>query len=334
MVEAPIERRALVARLAVAGCVAPDEEAEELQAAAAGDPGRLARLLARRLNGEPLAWLTGRVSFAGHVVRVERGVYVPRWQSEPLARRAAARLPETGRAVDLCTGSGAVAVVLARARPRARVVATDLDLAACACAAANGVAVFAGHLDEPLPTDLVGTVDVVTAVAPYVPTEALALLPHDVLAYEPRRALDGGPGGAAVLEEAVWAANRLLRPGGWLLLELGADQDRALAPVLATAGFGEVELLADEDGDLRGLEARRATPAGPPPGGRTVGPSAGQPGGPAQSEWGSEAGNDSTSSSSSRSSKCPPSRSMAATVSSDSRSSTSEARESTASGGG
>jgi methylase of polypeptide subunit release factors len=81
-----------------------------------------------------------------------------------------------------------------------------------------------GDLDEPLPTSLRRRVDVVTAVVPYVPTEELHLLPRDVLAHEPHRALDGGPRGTVVLERAARAATRWLRPGGSLLLELGGEQ--------------------------------------------------------------------------------------------------------------
>jgi release factor glutamine methyltransferase len=224
---------------------------------AAGGDGRLLRaLLARRVTGEPLAWVTGWALFAGHRVRVHTGVYVPRWQSEALAARAIELLPDGGVAVDLCTGSGAIALALGRARPGSRVVATDIDPIACRCAAANGVEVYAGHLAEPVPGELRGHVDVVVAVTPYVPTEELAFLPRDVRQYEPAHALDGGPGGARVLEQAVWASSALLRPGGTTLLELGGDQDRALAEVLAAAGFGAPRRLEDAEGDLRGIEAR------------------------------------------------------------------------------
>ena len=79
----------------------------------------LQRLVDRRLAGEPLAWITGRAAFGDHSIVVHPGVYVPRWQSIELARRAAARLPDDGTAIDLCTGSGAMAVALRAARPAA-----------------------------------------------------------------------------------------------------------------------------------------------------------------------------------------------------------------------
>src|SRR5258705_8850395 len=123
---------ALAERLANAGFVAGEEGAEELLAAAGGDAQRLEALLARRLTGEPLAWITGTAPFCGLWIKVEPGVYVPRWQTEQLARRAAELLPDDGVAIDLCTGSGAIPTYLKSQHPRARVLATDIDARAVA----------------------------------------------------------------------------------------------------------------------------------------------------------------------------------------------------------
>jgi release factor glutamine methyltransferase len=215
-------------------------------------------LVARRVEGEPLAWLTGSITFCGLTVRVARGVYVPRPQTEALARRAASLLPQDGVAVDLCTGSGAIAVVLADAERTARVVATELDPVAAACARRNGVEVVEGSLDEPLPAELRGAVDVLTSVVPYVPTDAIRLLPHDVRAFEPRLALDGGADGMEVLREVARRSVAWLRPGGWVVLELGGDQAAALEPLLSDLGFDAIEVLADDEGDPRAILARRA----------------------------------------------------------------------------
>jgi release factor glutamine methyltransferase len=97
---------------------------------------------------------------------------------------------------------------------------------------------------------------VVTAVAPYVPTRELQLLPADVQRYEPRLALDGGADGLDLVRLVVQAGSRLLRPGGWLLTEVGGDQDRVLAPVLEAAGFDRSSPWFDAEGDLRGVAAR------------------------------------------------------------------------------
>jgi release factor glutamine methyltransferase len=250
-----------LADLRSAGCVAAEEELSELEAAAERDDEMLRRLVARRLGGEPLAWIVGSVLFCGERVAVHPGVYVPRWQTEPLVRFAVEHLPPKGVAVDLCTGAGAVAVVLARHRPSARVLATDIDLSAVRCALANGVDVRQGDVADGLPAWTEGRADVVTAVTPYVPTPALRLLPRDVRVHEPRRALDGGPDGTVVLRRVVDAAARLLHEGGLLCLELAAEQPRLLEPVLVGAGFEPGTVLLDDDGDVRGLVSCRRPPA-------------------------------------------------------------------------
>ena len=248
-----------VERLQAAGCVAAEEEAQELLSAAP-DPEVLEAWLLRREQGEPLAWITGGVAFAGRWLKVASPVYVPRAQTEELARRAATRLPDHGRALDLCTGAGPVAAHLQAEVPTAWIVGVELERNAARCAAGNGVRVVVGDLDNPVGGS--HPFDVVTAVPPYVPTGQLRFLPADVQRFEPRAALDGGPDGLEVARRIVLAAGRLLRPGGWLLVELGGEQDQALAAPLAASAFGEVELWYDEDGELRGLAARAQGPGG------------------------------------------------------------------------
>ena len=223
---------------------------------AAGDsPQRLEMLAGRRLTGEPLAWITGRTEFCGVQVRIDPGVYVPRWQSEPLARRGVERLPSRGVAIDLCTGSGAVARVLLTHRPDARVVAGDLDGRAVACARSNGVEVYQGNLFDPLPQELSGQADLVTAVVPYVPTLELPRLQRDTFTFESPLAYDGGPDGTAVLRRVLADGVRYLKPGGAILLELGGRQADQLAGDLARLGYVDVRVLRDDEDDVRGIEA-------------------------------------------------------------------------------
>jgi release factor glutamine methyltransferase len=199
--------------------------------------------------------VTGQVTFGELVITVEPGTYVPRWQSLELAGRAAARLPENGKAIDLCTGSGAIAAALQHFRPSARIVGTDIDRGAVACARANGVEARRGDLFEPVPVGFEGTTDVVVAVVPYVPTSALQYLPHDARTYELPSHYHGGPDGADVLRRVVADAPRFLRPGGALLLELGGDQAEVVARQFGELGYGQIEVWADDDGDVRGTEA-------------------------------------------------------------------------------
>lgn len=252
-------RDALSELLSAAGFVAADEEAEELIGRAGGDAMLLDSLVARRLTGEPLAWITGRSSFCGLQIRVDPGVYVPRWQSEPLARRAVERLPPDGAAIDVCTGSGAIAKILAAERPAARVVATDVDERAVACAEANGVECHLGDLFAPLPRRWEGGADVVVGVVPYVPTAALGLLARDTFSFESALSYDGGPDGVSILRRVLTEGLRFMKRGGGLLLELGGEQADALSEDLDLLGYVDSEVLVDDEGDVRGIEATFGT---------------------------------------------------------------------------
>jgi release factor glutamine methyltransferase len=245
----------LTAELSRAGCVAAEEEAAELAACAGGDQSLLRALADRRLAGEPLAWITGRADFGDQPILVHAGVYVPRWQSIELARRAGARLPDDGKAIDLCTGTGAVAVALRAARPAASIVATDSDSRAVTCARANGVDAYLGDLFAAVPPSFLGETHVVVAVVPYVPSTEFHLLPGDTLRFEDPSHYDGGPDGADLLRRVVTGAPGFLRPGGAVLLELGGDQAEVLRPTLERLGYSSLQTWSDEDGDARGLEA-------------------------------------------------------------------------------
>ncbi|HEX4244617.1 MAG TPA: methyltransferase [Acidimicrobiales bacterium] len=188
-------------------------------------------------------------------VLVHPGVYVPRWQTEPLARRAAERLPANGTAIDLCTGAGAIAKTVATARPEARVVASDLDGEAIACAVANGIDAYCGDLFAPLPNGLEGRTDVVVGVVPYVPTSALPLLPRDTFTFESPLSYDGGADGIEILRRVLSDSRPFLRPGAALLLELGGDQAVAIDADLGRLGFVDTTVLVDDEGDVRGIEA-------------------------------------------------------------------------------
>ena len=168
---------------------------------------------------------------------------------------------------DIGTGSGAIACALAAARPDVRVLATDTSPAALAVAEGNvralgladRVRVVAGDLLEPLAGEP-GTVDMIVANAPYLPTGILPSLPREVFAFEPRGALDGGPDGMDVIRRLLTAAPAALRPGGWLVLEIGEDQAAPLAALMAAGGFVDVASRDDLRGVRRYLAGRR--PAG------------------------------------------------------------------------
>jgi len=248
----------VIDRLRTAGCVAAEEEADELLSTVP-DLATLEEWVARREQGEPLEWVVGRVSFCGQTLHISPGVFVPRPQSEELARRAARLLPAGGSAADLCTGCGAIAAHLGAAVLGAKVVGTELHPDAAACAGRNAVAVVLCDLGSALRA---GRFDVVTAVSPYVPTGSLQFLPGDVQRYEPRLALDGGADGLTVVQRVIEESRRLLRGGGWLLCEIGGGQAPAVEGLLERAGFERPQFWRDDDGDLRGFASQRPSATG------------------------------------------------------------------------
>ena len=243
--------RDLVARLREIGCVAADDEAAALLANT-DDPDMLSSAVARRAAGEPLAWILGRTTFAGLDVHVAPGVYVPRWQTEWVARAAAARLPDDGVALDMCCGSGAVALLLARDRPAARVMGVDIDPIAVQCARDNGVDARDGDLFAAVPRSLRSRVDVIVAVCPYVPTVEGVV----AATAEPPRALFGGVDGLDVVDRVLTESPVWLAPGGAVVVELGAPQFDACRSRLRRLGLGDVEPILDGDGDIAGIAAR------------------------------------------------------------------------------
>jgi release factor glutamine methyltransferase len=252
---AGVER--LVARLRAAGCVFAEEEAA-LLAEAATSAEELEGLAARRAAGEPLEPLVGWVEFCGLRLAVAPGVFVPRQRTALLVDEVVALVRPGSVVVDLGCGVGAIAAAVLARVPDVEVYAVDVDPAAVACARRNLPAerVFEGDLYDALPTDLRGGVDVVAANAPYVPTEAIALMPREARDHEHRVALDGGPDGLAVQRRVIAEAPAWLRPGGHVLVETGRSQLDSTDAALRTAGLTVAVVSDDESG---GLVARGTT---------------------------------------------------------------------------
>ena len=245
---------AVVARLRAAGCVFAEDEAR-LLAAEAASPEELAAMVDRRVAGFPLEQVVGWAEFCGLRIAVEPGVFVPRRRTEFLARQAAvlARRAVTGArpvVVDLCCGTGAVGAALLAELDDVELYAADIDSAAAHCARRNlggsGSQVYQGDLFDPLPASLRGRVDVLVANAPYVPTEAIGLMPPEAREHEPRIALDGGPDGVGVHRRVAAAAPQWLAPGGHLLVETGASQVTATVDALVSNGFAASVVSSDE----------------------------------------------------------------------------------------
>jgi len=235
----------LVQRLRAAGCVHAEDEAR-LLTAASGDPTVVAALIERRVAGEPLEQVLGWAEFAGLPVAMAPGVFVPRRRTEFLVDVATAEGSGGSRGqrpvlVDLCCGSGALGLVLATRLDLAELHAADLEPAAVACAQVNvapvGGVVHEGDLFDALPSRLRGQVDLLVANVPYVPTEALTMLPPEARDHEPRAALDGGADGLDLVRRVAAAAPGWLAAAGSVLVETGEEQAATAAAAFEAAGL-------------------------------------------------------------------------------------------------
>jgi len=251
MLIAAADRTRLVAALRAAGCVYAEDEAKLLGEAATSAED-LDRMLRDRSTGVPLEHVVGWADFAGVRILLDAGVFVPRRRTEYLVDLAARRLAPGSTLVDLCCGSGALGVALAHRVPGISVYAADVDPAAVRCARRNldpaGAVVVEGDLFTPLPADLRGTVDVLVANVPYVPTEAIARMPPEARDHEPRTALDGGADGLAVARRLVAGAPGWLAPGGSVLFETSEGQAPAAVDAVTAAGLAPSVISDDEVG--------------------------------------------------------------------------------------
>ena len=272
-------RRALKA----AGAGNPQMEARELLGFAAGKdreallrdmslyaPDDVARrfeaLMARRLKGEPVAYLIGEWSFYGVELDISPDVLVPRDDTEVLARQAIERVRAAEgqtRVLDLCAGSGCVGLAIAKHCMDANVMLADIDEGALRVCRQNihrnGLtnrvsACTADALDKP-PAAL-WDFDVIAANPPYIPTADIDSLDDSVRLFEPRIALDGGADGLdfyrAITEK--WVSS--LRLGGWLLCEVGIRQAGEVEKLFAKAGLRDIQTYQDTAGIWRVVEGR------------------------------------------------------------------------------
>lgn len=244
---------ATAVRLRAAGCVFAEDEAALLVSTSSG-PAELERMLSDRVAGLPLEAIVGWAEFYGLRIVVEPGVFVPRQRTEFLVRLATDLVGPGSVVLDLCCGTGAVGTALLAVVPGLEMYAADIDPAAVHNARRNldPERVFEGDLYDALPRSLLGRVDAIVANAPYVPTEAIAMMPPEARLHEPAVALDGGKDGLDVQHRVAAGAPDWLAPGGRLLIETSVSQAPKTMALMTAAG-----LIAhvDSDDELSGTVA-------------------------------------------------------------------------------
>jgi len=216
----------------------------------ADEAAALNDLVARRQQGEPIAYIVGRREFFGLDFAVSDAVLIPRPDTELIVELAVERLPAQGRALDMGTGSGAIAVALAHTRPDAHVTALDVSSAALdvarANAASNGATVrflesdwFAALANERF--------DLIASNPPYIAAGDAHLAQGD-LRFEPVGALTDHADGLSALRSIIASAAPHLHHQAWLLLEHGYDQAAAVRALLVDAGYHDVQSWVDLSG--------------------------------------------------------------------------------------
>lgn len=235
-------------------------------------------LLARRLNGEPLAHITGRQQFCGVELLAGPQALVPRIETELLAQKAMEKIrarmdghDASGVVVlDACTGSGNLPLVYASHFKDVKIFAADLSVDAVELAKRNAeftgltdrVQFAVGDLLQPAEDmGLLGRVDVLSCNPPYISSKKVGLMVDEISRHEPVLAFDGGPFGISIVQRLLTDAPRFLKPGGWLVFEVGLGQGDAVFKRLEkSSGYDVLESMSDDKGNVRVLAARLASP--------------------------------------------------------------------------
>lgn len=268
--DAGVDAHALEARLIVAGAAGktPEKLLQDLQLYASDEIAqRVDALAARRLSGEPAAYLVGRWGFYGLDFAVTPDVLIPRMDTEVLVDCALARLrgkTELARVLDLCTGSGCIGCAIAHALPQSRAILADISAPAFSVAreniAALGLAgrVTAEQLDVRRdPPRTLGSFDMIVSNPPYIRDDEMPELDASVRDYEPALALAAGADGLDFYRAIAEKWTPLLRLGGWMLLEVGEGQAPDVTALLRRAGLRSLGTARDTAGTERVVFGRK-----------------------------------------------------------------------------
>ena len=214
------------------------------------------QLLARRLNGEPIAYILGMREFYGLPLKTTPATLIPRPDTEALVEVALDKLPDNQnlKVLDLGTGTGAIALAIAKSRPQAQVTAVDFSHEALSVAKENAQNLDLARvrfIESDWFSNLHGDkFDVIVSNPPYI-AENDAHLTQGDLRFEPLTALASGKDGLDDIRHIIQAAPSHLDPNGWLMLEHGYDQAEKVAELLTLYGFEQISHAPDLSGTLR-----------------------------------------------------------------------------------
>lgn len=221
------------------------------------------KLIDRRAGHIPVQQLTHQAFFMGYEFYVNENVLIPRQDTETLVEEALKRLDgvEKPEILDMCTGSGCILISLLLEKEDARGTGADISPEALAVAKKN-----AGLLDVENRADFVesdlfsapyfcekggkdsGKYDILISNPPYIATEEIETLMEEVRLHDPRKALDGMEDGLYFYRKITAQGGNYLKPGGWLLYEIGCTQGEAVSEMLKNAGFEKVQVVKDLPG--------------------------------------------------------------------------------------
>lgn len=215
----------------------------------------------RRLDGEPLAYITGSWEFYGIPLHITRDVLIPRMDTEIMidaVRDLLTGRKMDARILDLCTGSGCIACAIAKELPATRTVAVDISPSALQVCRENAAAgrfnsrVLCMQADALATPPLgIGMFDVIVSNPPYIPSAEIETLDVSVRDYEPVWALDGGEDGLKFYRGIIKHWKTVLRPGGLIFFEVGEGQSAPVQDMLLSAGFSETATRTDSGGTER-----------------------------------------------------------------------------------
>lgn len=267
---AGVEACALEARLLVARAAdkTPTKLLQDLRLYTSPEvEQRVKELAARRMAGEPVAYLTESWEFYGLDLAVNSSVLIPRPDTEVLVDKALELCDDHGaerRILDLCTGSGCIACALGKAMPHSRLVMGDISREALSVARENvrrcglGARTLCVEADALLPPPpQMGGFDLMVSNPPYIASEEVDTLDASVRKYEPRLALDGGADGLKFYRAILQHWTPLLRQGGWLLFEVGETQARAVMRLMQLVGMQNIGTAKDTGGYDRVVFGRK-----------------------------------------------------------------------------